>query len=220
MTAFERLERKRCIVRRARLPPPREDADPCAGEGTHGCLRRFALLALLLIVHLGPESMPGGCRRPLDTRVAQERRTLETPVDPRLLPAAFRHRRHPRLLLECLSSRRACTLCATGHEEAWGTDRPGTWEGVKQRKGGMLRGTWRDGGIAGSKSVQGDAEWSHERVHQEGVGGDDAVIRGPRHRALDRRNTGRDDVSCAHGGRPEAALQGGAPCALCRGERR
>src|SRR5262249_42723497 len=138
MTAFERLERKRFIVRRARLPTPREDADPCEGEGTHGCLMRFALLALLLIVHLGPESMPGGFRRPLDTRLAQERRTLETPVDPRLLPAAFRHRRNPRIFLAFLSRSIACTLFATGHEEAWGTDRPGPWEGVKQRKGGML----------------------------------------------------------------------------------
>jgi hypothetical protein len=41
---------------------------------------------------------------------------------------------------------------------------------------------------------QGGAELGHERLHQPNVRGDDAVIRGQRHRALDRRNAGRDAV--------------------------
>jgi hypothetical protein len=125
--AFERLEIHGCIIRRALLPTPREDADPLKGQGAHGRLMRLALITLLLIVDLGPAGMPGGFRGPLHKRLAQERRTLEAPVDPRLLPTAFRHRRNPRLFLEFLSRGIAFPLFAKGDEEAWGKDRPSTW---------------------------------------------------------------------------------------------
>src|SRR5262245_5289486 len=101
-TAFERLEIHGCIVRRALLPTPRKDADPFEGQGAYGRLVRLAFVALLLIIDLGPEGMPGGCRRPLHARVAQARRTLETPVHPGLLATAFRDRRNTRVFLECL----------------------------------------------------------------------------------------------------------------------
>ena len=101
-TAVERLERHGCIVWRAILPTPREDADPCERQGAHGRLVRLALSALWLGVDLGPEGMSGGCRRPLHARWAQKLRTLETPVAPGLLAAACCHGRHTRLFLACL----------------------------------------------------------------------------------------------------------------------
>ena len=218
--AFERLKIHGFIVWRARLPTPIEDAHPCAGQGAHGCLVRLALVALRLGVALRPEGMPGGFRRPLHTRVAQERRTLEAPVDPGFLAAAFRHGRNPRIFLEFLGRSVAFPLCATGHEEAGGTDGPGAWQGVKQREVGMVLGAWRDGGIEVGNGVQGDAELGHEGVHQEGVGGDDPCIRGQRHSALDGREAGRDDVGRAHVVGPEEALQRGATRALRRCARR
>lgn len=101
-TTFERLEIHRCIVRRAILPTPIQDADPFASQGAYGRLMRLTFVALLLIIDLGPEGMPCGCRRPLHECLAQERRTLEAPVPPGLLATAFRDRRNARLFLEFL----------------------------------------------------------------------------------------------------------------------
>src|SRR6266581_2694905 len=101
VTAFERLEIDGCIIGGALLPTPIEDADPCAGQGAHGRLVCLAFLALLLIIDLCPEGMPGGFRRPRDKRVSQELWTLEAPVDPGLLAAACRDRRDARLFLAC-----------------------------------------------------------------------------------------------------------------------
>src|SRR5437879_50537 len=97
VATFERLERDGCIIGGALLPTPREDAAPCACQGAHGRLGCLACIALLLRIDLCPEGMPGGFRSPLDKRVAQERWTLEAPVDPGLLAAAFRDRRNARL---------------------------------------------------------------------------------------------------------------------------
>jgi len=126
-TAFECLERHGFIVRRASLPTPIKDAHPFEGQGAHGRLMRLAPVALRLGVDLGPQGMPRGFGRPLDKRLSQERRTPEAPVDPRRLPAAFRHGRHPRLCLEFLGRSVAFTLFAKGDEEAWGKDRSGPW---------------------------------------------------------------------------------------------
>src|SRR5215475_10446441 len=108
--AVERLEIHGFIVWCALLPTPREDAAPCEGHGAHGRLMRLALGALLLVVDLGPEGMPGGCRRPLDKRLAQELGTLEAPVDPGLLAAAFCHWRNTRLFLERVGGGQAFPL--------------------------------------------------------------------------------------------------------------
>src|SRR5262245_55371294 len=136
-TAVARLEIHGCIVWRALLPTPREDADPWKGHGAPGRLVRLALAALLLGVDLGPEGMSGGCRRPLHTRLAQQLGTLETPVDPGLRAAAFRHWRHTRLFLEC----------AEGDEEAGSKNGPSPWEGVKQREVGMVLSALGEGGV-------------------------------------------------------------------------
>ena len=143
--AFERLEIDGFIVRRTLLPTPIEDADPFEGQGAHGRLVRLALVALLLVIDLRPEGMPRGFRRPLHERLAQERRTLEAPVDPGFLATAFRDRRDTRIFLEFLGRGVAFPLFAKGHEEARGKDGPGPWQGVKQGEVGMALGALRDG---------------------------------------------------------------------------
>src|SRR5262245_6754886 len=100
--AVERLEIDRFLIRRAILPTPREEANPCACQGPRGRLVCLACIALLLIIDLGPKGMPGGCRRPLDKRLAQELGTLEAPVAPGRLAAAFRNRRQARQFLACV----------------------------------------------------------------------------------------------------------------------
>ena len=60
----------------------------------------FPLLALLLVIDLGPKGMPDRFGGPLHERLAQKLRALETPVDPRLLAAAFGDGRDPGLFLQ------------------------------------------------------------------------------------------------------------------------
>jgi hypothetical protein len=169
--AVERLKRHGCLVWRARLPTPREEAHPWAGHGAHGCLVRLARVAWLRGGDLRPAGMPWRFRRPLHTRLAQARRPLAAPGAPGLRAPACRHGRHPRLVLACLGSGVAFPLCAKGHEEAWSQDRPGPWHGGKQREGGRLLGAVRAGCLDGGHGLHGDAEWGHEGVHTEGMGG-------------------------------------------------
>jgi hypothetical protein len=218
--AFERLEIHRFIIRRAILPTPIEDANPFKGQGPHSGLMRLALITLLLVVDLGPEGMPCGFSSPLHKRWAQELRTLEAPVDPGLLAAAFRHWRNPRIFLEVLGRSVALSLFTKGYEEARGKDRPGAWQGVKQREVGMVLGALRDGLVEVGNGLQGDAELGDEGVHEEGVGGNDTCIGGQRHSALDGLDAGRDDVGRADVVGPEKALKSGAPRELRRFERR
>jgi hypothetical protein len=88
-TAFERLEIDGFIVRRALLPTPKENPDPFERQGPHSGLMGFALIALLLVVDLCPEGMPERFRCPLHERLSEELWTLEAPVHPGFLPAAF-----------------------------------------------------------------------------------------------------------------------------------
>src|SRR5215510_1152021 len=98
---MQRLEIDGRIVWRALLPAPREEAEPCEGPCSYGGLMGLALVALLLGGHLGPEGVPDRLRRPCDTRLPEALGTLEAPVHPRLLAAAFGDRRDPGILLEC-----------------------------------------------------------------------------------------------------------------------
>src|SRR5215831_13538634 len=123
---MERLEIGGLIVRGAILPTAIENADPFEGQGAHGCLVCFALVALLLVIDLGPEGMPDRFRRPLYKRLSQECRTLQPPVDPGFLATAFRDRRNPRIFLEFCGRGIAFALFAKSHEETRGKDRPGT----------------------------------------------------------------------------------------------
>ena len=164
----------------------------------------LAFVTWWLVRDLGPEGMPGGFRRPRPTRLAQQLGTLEPPGDPGRLPAAFRHGRHPRIFLACLGRRVALSLFTTGHQAARGQDGPGAWESIQQGEAGRRLGPWRTSGVEVGKALQGDAALGHERLHEPGVGGEDACSRGQGHSALDGRNTGRDDGGGADvGGRKQ-----------------
>ena len=212
---MECLERGRLIVWGALLPTPREDAEPCEGQGSYGRLVRLALLALRLIRDLCPEGMPGGCRRPLDKRVSQALWTLEAPVAPGLLAAACRHRRNARLFLEVGGGGKAFPLFAEGDEEAGNKNGPSPWQGVKQREVGMVLRAWGDGCVEVGNGRHGDSKLGDEGVHEEDSGGDDTVIGGQRSGALDGLNAGGDQVGRAHVVGTEAACQSGAACAWC-----
>src|SRR4030095_917254 len=119
---IQRLERDGLIVRCALLPAPREDADPCEGQGPYGGLMGLALVALLLGVHLCPEGMPDRLRRPCDKRLPEELWTLEAPVHPRLLAAPFGHRGDPGIFLAFGSGGIAFALFAKGDAQSGGAD--------------------------------------------------------------------------------------------------
>ena len=214
IAAFERLQIDGFLVRGALLPTPIKDADPFEGQGAHGSLVRLALVALLLVVDLGPEGMPDRFRGPFHERLSQERRTLQAPVDPGFLATAFRDRCDARVFLEFCGRGVAFPLFAKGHEEARGKDRTGAWQGVKQGEVGMVLGALRDGAIKVGNGLHGDTELGDEGLHQEHIGGDDAVICGQRSCALDGFDAGGDHVGRAHVMGPEEALKGGATCEL------
>src|SRR5262249_9342908 len=154
------------------------DADPFERQSPYGRLMGLALGALLLVVHLCPEGMPDRFRRPLHKRLAEELWTLEAPVHPRLFPAAFRDRGDTRIFLQFGSGSIACALFAKGNEQAGGKDRPRAWEGLEEGEVGMALGTLCDGGIEVGNGLQGDAELGHQRLDQQGMRGDDALIGG------------------------------------------
>ena len=91
----------------------------------------FALVALLLVVDLGPEGMSGGFRCPLDKRLSQELGTLETPVHPGLLATPFGHRRNPGIFLEVGGGGIALALFAEGDEQPGSEDGARSWEGLE-----------------------------------------------------------------------------------------
>jgi hypothetical protein len=148
-----------------------QDATPLEGQGAHGCLGRLARGALRLVRDLGPAGMSGGFRRPLHKRLAQHLGTRETPVDPRVLPAAFRHGRHSRSFLEVLGRSGALSWCTKGPKATGGKDRTGAWPSRKQGEVGRLLGPLCNGVVEGGNALQGDAEWGHERLPEQGVGG-------------------------------------------------
>jgi hypothetical protein len=207
---MEHLEIGRLIVREALVPTAIEDTDPLKGQGAPSRLVRFPLVALLLGIDLGPEGMPDRFRSPFHERLAEERRTLQTPVHPGFLATAFRDRCETRIFLEVLGGGEAFPLCAEGHEEAGGNDGPGPWQGVKQGEVGMGLGALCKGGVEVGNGLQGHAELGDQGLHQEGIGDHHACIRGQRHSVLDGLKTGRDDVGRAHVVGTEKALQGGA----------
>src|SRR6266699_1988489 len=118
--------------------------------------------ALLLRIDLCPEGMPCGFRRPLSKRLSEELWTLEAPVHPRLLPAAFRDRCNARIFLQFGGRGIACTLFAEGDEEAGGEDRPSAWKGLEEGEVGMGLGTLRDGSVEICDGLQGDTELGNQ----------------------------------------------------------
>ena len=137
-----------------------------------------ALVALLLVVDLGPEGMPDRFGGPLHARLSKELWTLEAPVHPGLLPAAFGDRCNARIFLQCGGRGIASPLFAKGDEEAGGEDRASAWEGLEEGAVGMGLGPLRDGGVELGDGLQGDAELGDKGLDQQGMGGDNALIGG------------------------------------------
>ena len=92
-----------------------------------------ALIALLLVVDLCPEGMPDRFCGPFHECLSEELWTLEAPVHPGLLPAAFGDWCNARIFLQFGGGGIACALFAKGDEEAGGEDRPSAWEGLEER---------------------------------------------------------------------------------------
>jgi len=107
----------------------------------------FALGALLLVVDLRPEGMPGRLRRPCDERLPEELGTPEAPVHPGLLATPFGHRRDPRLFLQFGGGGITFTLFAEGDEQPGGEDGTCSWERLEQGEISMALRTRRDGGV-------------------------------------------------------------------------
>jgi hypothetical protein len=214
----ERLEIGGLVIRGSVLPTPIEDADPFERQGPYGSLMGFALVALLLVVDLCPEGRPARFCCPLHERLSEELWTLEAPVYPGLLAAAFGDRGDARLFLQCGGGGRACALFAKGDEEAGGEDRPSAWEGLEEGEVGMGLGPLRDGGVEVCDGVPGDAELGNKGLDQQGMGGDDALIGGQRRGGLEGLEALCDHVFRAHVVVTEEGLTGGAARELGRFE--
>ena len=137
-----------------------------------------ALVTLLLIVDLSPEGMPNRLCRPLHERLPQELGTLETPVHPGLLAAAFGHRRDPGIFLQGGGGRIPFALFPEGDQEAGSEDGASAGKGLEEREIGMAVGTLGDGGVELGDGLQGDTELGHEGLDEEGMRCNDPVISG------------------------------------------
>ena len=80
---------------------------------------------------------------------------------------------------------RAFPLFAEGDEEAGSKDGASAWKGLEQGEVGMALGALRDGVVEGLDRVQGDTELADEGLHEQRMGGDDALIGGQRGGRLD-----------------------------------
>jgi hypothetical protein len=105
----------------------------------------FTLVPLLLVVELSLEGMSDRLCRPLHKCLTEELRTLQAPMHPRLLPAAFGDQGNPGILLQFSSGGIAFPLFAKGDEEAGSKDWPSTWEGLEEGEVGMALGAPRQG---------------------------------------------------------------------------
>src|SRR5512133_639380 len=97
-------------------------------------------LALRLVIDLRPEGMPDRFGCPLDTRLSEALRTLEAPVHPGFLRAAFAHRRDPRIVLQGGSGGIAFAWFAEGDQEPGGEDGTSPGECWEEREVGMALG--------------------------------------------------------------------------------
>src|SRR5262245_20765556 len=102
-------------------------------------------VALLLVIDLCPEGVADGFSGPLHKCVSEERRTLQAPMDPGLLAAAFRDRRDACIFLQFGSGRIAFTLFAEGDQQPGGEDRASAGECLKQWKVRMVLGMLGNG---------------------------------------------------------------------------
>jgi hypothetical protein len=177
-TVVERIEIDRHIIQGTILPTPREETDPLECQSAHGGLMRFPLVVLLLVIPPRPEGMPDRCGGPLDACLPEALGTLEAPVHPGLLAAAFGDGRAPRLFLPCGGGGRAFPLCAEGDEPPGGADGSRPWERLEQGEIRMALRALRDGVITGCERRPGDPELVDESLDEQGMGGDNALSGG------------------------------------------
>ncbi len=160
--------------------------------------------------------MPNRLCGPLHERLPEELWTLETPVHPGFLAAAFGHRRDPGIFLQCSGGRIPFALLPEGNQEARSKDGSRAGEGLKQGEIGMPLGALRDGMIKGLDCVQGHAKLTDQGLDEQGIGGDDALISGQGRRGFDGVNALGEHVSHTHMVVAKEGLQGGSPGKLCR----
>ena len=106
-------------------------------------------------------------------------------MDPGFLAAPFCYRCDARELLEYSGGGIAFPLFAEGDEEAGSEDGASAWEGLEQGEVGMALGTLRDGMVEVLDRVSGDTELADEGLHEQRMGGDDALIGGQGGGSLD-----------------------------------
>jgi hypothetical protein len=200
------------------LPTPIENTDPFERQGAHGGLRRVALVTLLLIVDLGPEGMSNRLCGPLHERVPEELWTLETPVHPGFLAAAFGHRCDPGIFLQGGGGRIPFAWLPEGDQEAGRKDGSRAGEGLKQGEIGMMLGALRDGMIKGLDRVQSHAKLTDQGLDEQGIGGDDTFISGQGSRGFDGVNARGEHGFHTHMVVAKEGFQGGprASCAALR----
>ena len=218
--AVERIEIDGLIIRGALLPTPKEDTDPFERQSAHGGLMRFPLVALLLVIDPRPEGMPNRFGCPLDERLPQELWALEAPVHPGLLPAAFGHRRNPRIFLQFGGGGIAFPLFAEGDEQPGGEDGACPWKGLEQGEIGMVMSALRDGVIKGLDCLQGDPELVDKGLDEQGMRGDNTLIGGQGDGGFDGVDALCNNVRRAHVVVAEEGFQRGAPGELHRFEGR
>jgi hypothetical protein len=210
-TAVERIEIDGLILRGALLPPPEEDTDPRECQSAHGGLMRFPRIALRLVIDPRPEGMPDRFGCPLDERVPEARWTLEAPVHPGLLAAAFGDRRDPRIFLPCGGGGITFPWFAEGDEPPGGEDGTRAWESLEQGEIRMVLSARCDGVIQGLDGLQGDPELLDKGLDQQGIGRDHALIGGQGGSRLDGVEALGHHVRRAHMVVAEEGFPSGAP---------
>lgn len=191
------------------MPTPGEETTAFARQRSYGSLLGCPCLAWRLVIDLRPAGMPDRFGGPLDTRLSEELRTLEAPVHPGFLPAAFGHRRDPRICWQGGGGGIAGALFAEGDQEPGGEDGTSPGECLEARAVGMALGLRGDGGVDIGPRLPGDAELSDTGLDQPGRGRDAAVSRGAGGGRLDGVQTWGDDVGRAHVLVTAAGFQGG-----------
>ena len=137
----------------------------------------LALVALLLVVHLGPEGMPDGLRRPCDERLPEGTVDTGGASVPRTSCRSVRSPARSRPIVG-VRRRRQSVLFAEGDEQPGGEDGARSWQGLEEGEIGMALRALRAGSVDIGDSLQGDPELSDEGLHQERMGRDDTVIGG------------------------------------------
>ena len=194
---MECLERGRLIVWGALLPTPREDAEPCEGQGSYGRLVRLALLALLLIKTCAQKEC-------LVDAAAHSTTCVAGTVDPGGASG-------PRTSCRCVPSPAQCPPIFGGRRrrESVPVVRRRRRGGGEQKRPQPLARRQTKGSRDGPARVgrwlcrsrqwpARDSKLGDEGVHEEDSGGDDTVIGGQRSGALDGLNAGGDQVGRAH----------------------